>query len=341
GCGPLWPGPAPPAAGPSGAGAVRLLLPAGRGSPDRGGEAAHRRAAQDGRRLCHRRDGSGAERAGRIGRREAGGPAGVARRGVPQGPGPGCGRPGGGPGRAGRGSGRRWPPVVRVIAGSARGVRLKVPKGDETRPTADRVKESLFNVLGARVVDAVVLDLFAGTGALGIEALRRGPGPLRRQGPKGRAPGQGESRAVPAVRGRAGAGLPGPAPPAAPRGVRPLRPGVSRSSVRAGTGPADAGVALPIGPGGCRGMGRGGAEPERGDTSGSGEVELDSGKGVSRHRCQLLSEWMMPMRAAIYPGSFDPITNGHLDILRRATRLFDRVYVAVLKNSEKRALFSA
>jgi len=64
--------------------------------------------------------------------------------------------------------------VVRVIAGSARGVRLKVPKGDETRPTADRVKESLFNVLGARVVDAVVLDLFAGTGALGIEALSRG-----------------------------------------------------------------------------------------------------------------------------------------------------------------------
>lgn len=46
------------------------------------------------------------------------------------------------------------------------------------------------------------------------------------------------------------------------------------------------------------------------------------------------------MRAAIYPGSFDPITNGHLDILRRATRLFDRVYVAVLKNSEKRALFT-
>lgn len=64
--------------------------------------------------------------------------------------------------------------MVRVIAGSARGRRLKTPKGVGTRPTADRVKESLFSILGQRVVDAVVLDLFAGTGALGIEALSRG-----------------------------------------------------------------------------------------------------------------------------------------------------------------------
>jgi len=64
--------------------------------------------------------------------------------------------------------------MVRVIAGSARGVPLKAPKGEGTRPTADRVKESVFSVIGGRVVDAVVLDLFAGTGALGIEALSRG-----------------------------------------------------------------------------------------------------------------------------------------------------------------------
>lgn len=63
--------------------------------------------------------------------------------------------------------------MVRVISGEARGARLKTPKGDRTRPTADRVKESLFNMLGD-VKDANVLDLFAGTGGLGIEALSRG-----------------------------------------------------------------------------------------------------------------------------------------------------------------------
>lgn len=63
--------------------------------------------------------------------------------------------------------------MVRVIAGSARGARLRTPKGRSTRPTADRIKESLFNILGD-VRGASVLDLYAGTGALGIEALSRG-----------------------------------------------------------------------------------------------------------------------------------------------------------------------
>lgn len=63
---------------------------------------------------------------------------------------------------------------MRVIAGVAKGHPLKAPKGSGTRPTADRVREALFNVLAARVPDARVLDGFAGTGALGIEALSRG-----------------------------------------------------------------------------------------------------------------------------------------------------------------------
>jgi 16S rRNA (guanine966-N2)-methyltransferase len=64
-------------------------------------------------------------------------------------------------------------PAVRVIAGKYGGRRLRAPKGRATRPTAERVREALFSMLG-ELEGAVVLDLFAGTGALAIEALSRG-----------------------------------------------------------------------------------------------------------------------------------------------------------------------
>jgi 16S rRNA (guanine966-N2)-methyltransferase len=63
---------------------------------------------------------------------------------------------------------------MRVIAGRFGGRRLQAPSGAATRPTSDRVREALFSVLGDRVEGARVLDLFAGSGALGIEALSRG-----------------------------------------------------------------------------------------------------------------------------------------------------------------------
>ena len=63
---------------------------------------------------------------------------------------------------------------MRVISGSVRGRRLDAPEGANTRPTADRVKESVFNIISPMVFGARVLDLFAGSGALGIEALSRG-----------------------------------------------------------------------------------------------------------------------------------------------------------------------
>ncbi len=63
---------------------------------------------------------------------------------------------------------------MRIIAGRFRGRRLSAPRGMKIRPTADRVRESLFSIIAARVKGARVLDLFAGTGALGLEALSRG-----------------------------------------------------------------------------------------------------------------------------------------------------------------------
>ncbi|NDJ60318.1 MAG: 16S rRNA (guanine(966)-N(2))-methyltransferase RsmD [Chloroflexi bacterium] len=63
---------------------------------------------------------------------------------------------------------------IRVIAGSAKGRRLKRVPGDTTRPVMDRVKEALFSIIGRRIYDARFLDLFAGTGSVGIEALSRG-----------------------------------------------------------------------------------------------------------------------------------------------------------------------
>lgn len=63
---------------------------------------------------------------------------------------------------------------MRIITGFAKGRKLKCPPGKNIRPTSDRVKESLFNILGSKVTDSIFLDLFAGTGNIGIEALSRG-----------------------------------------------------------------------------------------------------------------------------------------------------------------------
>ncbi len=64
--------------------------------------------------------------------------------------------------------------ILRVISGSSKGIKLYTLEGMGTRPTTDRVKENLFNIIAPYIADSNVLDLFAGTGSLGIEALSRG-----------------------------------------------------------------------------------------------------------------------------------------------------------------------
>ena len=67
----------------------------------------------------------------------------------------------------------------RIIAGSRKGMRLNAVPGDSTRPVTDRVKEAVFNIIGADIVDASMFDLFGGTGSIGLEALSRGASYVR------------------------------------------------------------------------------------------------------------------------------------------------------------------
>ena len=63
---------------------------------------------------------------------------------------------------------------MRVISGSVRGLKLNTPTNNDIRPTTDRVKEAMFNVIASEIYDSIVFDMFSGSGALGIEALSRG-----------------------------------------------------------------------------------------------------------------------------------------------------------------------
>lgn len=63
---------------------------------------------------------------------------------------------------------------MRIISGKARGTKLYTLEGEQTRPTLDRVKESLFNIIQPKIQDSIFLDLFAGSGAIGLEAISRG-----------------------------------------------------------------------------------------------------------------------------------------------------------------------
>src|SRR4029453_2438688 len=110
---------------------------------------------------------------------------------------------------------------MRVIGGHDRGRRLRAPRGLRTRPTADRVRETLFDVLGPAVAGTRVLDLFAGTGAVGIERLSRGA-----------ARGVLVERDPAAPRGARGGGAGATAPTCSPRWVRRKAPSTSCSSPR-------------------------------------------------------------------------------------------------------------
>jgi 16S rRNA (guanine966-N2)-methyltransferase len=248
--------------------------------------------------------------------------------------------------------------VTRIIAGAAGGRRLSVPAGRGTRPTSDRAREGLFATILAihgPLDGARVLDLYAGSGAVGLEALSRGASDvlLVESDPRAARVIRGNIEAVrlPGARllgervERVLARGPGDHPPrdvvfadppfaataaeverllAALRDRGWLAPGALVAVERATrSGP----VAWPAGYTPERSRGYGAATFWYG--LGAGPAAASSpGGGVS-------------VRRVVCPGSFDPVTNGHLDIVSRAAKLYDEVVVAVLRNPNKTPMFSA
>src|SRR5690606_25426248 len=211
----------------------------------------------------------------------------------------------------------RHPRVVRIIAGRWRGHPLTTPGGQRTRPTTDRVREAWMSVLQHDLPGARVLDLFAGSGALGLEALSRGA--------------THATIVERAAAGKCRGGQGGCTSLRAPAGARRIRHRPRGSAVRRGvrdrTRRAVPRARLRTNPGG-RAPHEGVARPCAGRTDSPlrryGTHFRDAGTMTERKR------------VAIYPGSFDPVTRGHEDIVRRALGFCDVIIVAVAHRRTQR-----
>ena len=232
---------------------------------------------------------------------------------------------------------------MRVITGTARGRRLKELQGMETRPTTDKVKESLFSIIQFDIEGRRVLDLFAGTGQLGIEALSRGA-----------AEAVFVDRRPDAVRlvqeNLALCGFTDRARVKSGDALAYLKSGEKFDLIfldppyaadlleQALTAIASFDI--------CREHGiivaESAADKVLPELPAPYRLYREYRYGKIRlsvyHRSG--NEGRDHMKTAIYPGSFDPITLGHLDIIRRSAPCFDRLFVCVMVNCDKKPMFS-
>lgn len=236
---------------------------------------------------------------------------------------------------------------IRVIAGTAKGTQLHGAKGRKLRPVLDRVKESVFDVLGDRVDEARVLDLFAGIGSFGIECLSRGAESalfveqhrataqairdnLERTHLSDRASIKVEQlpRALASLRGRFGLIFVDPPFRIDTR----LLGGLFRLISDRGLLEEDGLVIYRRSP-------HTGFEPPSAEWL---RLERrDYGDSiVSIYSRQPTVTEGESLNVAICPGTFDPVTNGHLDVIVRVSRHFSKVIVAVAANPGKCPLFN-
>lgn len=222
---------------------------------------------------------------------------------------------------------------MRIVAGKYRGRKLTPPSDDSVRPTTDRIKETVFNILQWDVEGARVLDLFAGSGALGIECLSRGAAEvvfadkspasvaLIRQNLKGI---EGSYRVFTADF----------------TGV--LRSGEDKFDLifidppyKSGLGELAVDAAFDLGR-----VAEGGTVVYEH----SSELPFKCAREDIKVRTKVMGsvtvEFIRKKTTGLVTGTFDPVTKGHMEVIEKALRLFDEVVVAVLVNPEKQCMFT-
>lgn len=222
---------------------------------------------------------------------------------------------------------------MRIVAGRYRGRKLTPPSDDSVRPTTDRIKETVFNILQWDVEGARVLDLFAGSGALGIECLSRGAAEvvfadkspasvaLIRQNLKGI---EGSYRVLTADF----------------MGV--LRSGEDKFDLifidppyKSGLGELAVDAAFDL-----RRVAEGGTVVYEH----SSELPFKCAREDIKVRTKVMGsvtvEFIRKKTTGLVTGTFDPVTKGHMEVIEEALRLFDEVVVAVLVNPEKQCMFT-
>ena len=222
---------------------------------------------------------------------------------------------------------------MRVISGKYRGRKLMSPADDRVRPTTDRIKETVFNILQWQVEGARVLDLFAGSGALGIECLSRGAAEvvfvdrdpssvaLIKQNLKGI---EGVWRVV------------------ASDFMGVLRSGESKFDLifidppyKSGLGEVAVNAAFDM-----HRVAEGGTVVYEHSTELPYENKRDDVVCRTKVMGSVTVEFIRKKTVGMVTGTFDPITKGHMAVIREAQSLFDEVVVAVLVNPDKQCMFT-
>ena len=222
---------------------------------------------------------------------------------------------------------------MRIVAGKYRGRKLTPPSDDSVRPTTDRIKETVFNILQWDVEGARVLDLFAGSGALGIECLSRGAAEvvfadkspasvaLIRQNLKGI---EGSYRVFTADF----------------TGV--LRSGEDKFDLifidppyKSGLGELAVDAAFDLGR-----VAEGGTVVYEHSSELSFKCAREDVKVRTKVMGSVTVEFIRKKTTGLVTGTFDPVTKGHMEVIEEALRLFDEVVVAVLVNPEKKCMFT-